>query len=227
MSGLGRRLDAVRGRIEEACRQAGRQPADVTLVAVSKTVAAERVREALAQGQRIFGENRVQEALAKIPQVGGEARWHLVGHLQRNKARHATGAFELIQSIDGEELALEVDKRAARAGIVQPVLIQVHLGGETTKHGVSEDELAPLLDRIASLGHLDPRGLMTIPPPVERPDDNRRWFSRLRELRDSAVRRSGKPLPELSMGMTDDFEVAVAEGATLVRVGRAIFGERE
>jgi len=224
--GLGERLAAVRDRIAEACRRAGRPPSEVTLVAVSKTFAAERVREALAHGQRVFGENRVQEALAKIPEVGAGARWQLVGHLQRNKARHATGSFELIHSLDGEELAVEIDRRAARAGIVQPVLVQVRLGGEATKHGIAEQELAGLLERLGSLSHLEPRGLMTIPPPVGRAEDNRRWFARLRELRDEAAARSGLGLAELSMGMTDDFEVAIAEGATLVRVGRAIFGER-
>lgn len=198
----------------------------MTLVAVSKTVPAETVAEALAAGQTLFGENRVQEAVDKIARVGSGARWHLVGHLQKNKARHAAGTFELIHGVDDAALAGELDRRAAERGLVQPVLVQVNLAGEATKHGAGEDAVWPVLDAAASLAHLDVRGLMTIPPPVEDPEASRPWFRRLASLRDRARERIGRPLPDLSMGMTDDFEVAVEEGATLVRVGRAIFGGR-
>ena len=219
-------LRAVRERIEQACRRAQRDPESVRLVAVSKSFPAERVRELLRYEQRLFGENRVQEALAKIPAVGTGAVWHLIGPLQRNKARHAVGAFELIHGVDSLKLAAELDRRAAGAGVRQRILIQLNLADESTKSGVGETELWPLLHGVAEMRHLDLQGLMTIPPPVERAEESRRWFVRLRELRDRAARRLGGALPELSMGMTDDFEVAVEEGATLVRVGRAIFGER-
>jgi pyridoxal phosphate enzyme (YggS family) len=149
-----------------------------------------------------------------------------VGHLQRNKARHAVGRFELIHSIDNLKLAEEIDRRAAAAGLLQPILLQVNLAGEETKSGLSEGELDPVLESIAPLEHLELRGLMTIPPPVDRAEESRPWFARLRTLRDEATRRFRVPLPDLSMGMTDDFEVAIEEGATLVRVGRALFGAR-
>jgi pyridoxal phosphate enzyme (YggS family) len=219
-------LRTVRERIERACGRAGRNPETVRLVAVSKTFPARSVRELLDAGQTLFGENRVQEALDKIAEVGPGAAWHLVGALQRNKARHVVGVFELLHGVDNLKLAVELDRRAAAADLQQSILIQLNLAGEATKSGVSEGELGPLLDEIAGMAHLDLRGLMTIPPPVDDPDGSRGHFARLRELRDEAAERIGRPLPELSMGMTDDFEVAVEEGATLVRVGRAIFGER-
>ena len=219
-------LHAVRQRIEDGCRRAGRDPENVQLVAVSKTFPAARVYELLRYGQCLFGENRVQEALAKISAVGTGAVWHLIGPLQRNKARHAVGAFELIHGVDSLKLAAEVDRRAAAAGLRQRILIQLNLAEESTKSGVAETEIWPLLQGVAEMRHLDLQGLMTIPPPVERAEESRPWFVRLRELRDRAARRLGRDLPELSMGMTDDFEIAVEEGATLVRVGRAIFGRR-
>jgi len=195
-------------------------------VAVSKTVSEDRIRAMMACGHTLFGENRVQEALRKIPAVGPGARWHLVGNLQKNKARHAVGIFELIHSVDGEELAAEIDRRAERIGKKQAVLIQVNLSGEPTKHGLDEAAADPLLSAMRKLMHVEILGLMIVPPPVERPEQARGWFARLRELRDRLRASSGLDLPELSMGMTDDFEVAVEEGATLVRVGRALFGER-
>jgi pyridoxal phosphate enzyme (YggS family) len=227
MTPLERRLRDVRDRIAAACARAGRDPSTVRLVAVSKTIPADTVREAVAAGQTIFGENRVQEALAKMPEVGAPALWHLVGHLQRNKAKHAVGAFALIHSIDDVELARELDRRSAAAGIVQAVLVQANLAEEATKSGVSDAGVIPLLEVAASLPNLDLRGLMIVPPLVADPGESRPWFARLRALRDLGSSRIGRPLSELSMGMTDDFEVAIEEGATLVRVGRAIFGERE
>ena len=219
-------LAAVRGRIDAACRRAGRSAGEVELIAVSKTVAADRLRELLALGHELLGENRVQEARAKIDEIGAGPRWHLIGHLQRNKARHAVGSFEMIHGVDDARLAIELDRRAAAAGIRQRILLQVNLSEETTKAGVDEAGLRALLEAVAGLDHLDLRGLMTIPPPVEEAEESRRWFARLRELQDGAANHLGRVLPDLSMGMTDDFEVAVEEGATLVRVGRALFGER-
>ncbi len=209
-----------------ACSRTGRDPESVRLIAVSKTVPVAGVAEALAAGQTLFGENRVQDALAKMAETGPDAVWHLVGHLQKNKARHAVGAFALIHGLDDCDLAFELDRRAAARSTVQPVLVQANLSGEPSKSGSGEEGLMPLLATVAGLPHLDLRGLMIIPPPVDDPELSRPWFRRLRELRDRAASLLERPLPELSMGMTDDFEIAIEEGATLIRVGRAIFGER-
>ncbi len=219
-------LREVNERIARACRRVGRNPEDVRLIAVSKTFSPERVREMLACGQRLFGENKVQEALDKIPAVGAGAAWHMIGHLQRNKARHVVGRFELIHGVDSIKLAQELDRRAESAGLRQPILVQVNLSRERTKSGIIEGELAKALDAISELSHVELSGFMTIPPPVARAEDARKWFVGLREIRDASARHLEVELPELSMGMSDDFEVAVEEGATLVRVGRAIFGER-
>ena len=226
MTGIAERLQRVRDRISAACDRAGRDPGSVRLIAVSKTVPIAGVAEALAAGQTHFGENRVQEALAKMAEAGPGATWHLVGHLQKNKARHAVGAFALIHGLDDRELAFELDRRAAARSTRQPVLVQANLSGEATKRGSDEDGLLPLLTAVANLPHLELRGLMIVPPPVDDPELSRPWFRGLKQLRDRAASLLGRPLPELSMGMTDDFEVAIEEGATMVRVGRAIFGER-
>jgi pyridoxal phosphate enzyme (YggS family) len=226
MASIATALQEVRGRIESSCSRAGRRAGEVRLVAVSKTVGTDRIRRLLDCGHDLLGENRVQEALEKIPVLGPAVRWHLVGHLQRNKARHAVGLFELLHGVDSEKLAVEIDRRAALAGIRQAILLQVNLAREETKSGVDETGLHPLLDTVCALPHLDLRGLMTIPPPAETPERSRKWFARLREVRERCAERSGLVLAELSMGMTDDFEVAIEEGATLVRIGRAIFGER-
>jgi len=223
---LTRRLQNVSDRMAAACARAHRDPGSVRLVAVTKTVPAAVVSEAMEAGQTLFGENRVQEALAKMGETGQGAAWHLIGHLQKNKAKLAAGTFELIHGVDDRDLANELDRRAAARSTTQPVLVQANLAGESTKRGADEEGLLPLLTVVAGLRHLDLRGLMIIPPPVEDPELSRPWFRRLRELRDRAASRLMRPLPELSMGMTDDFEVAIEEGATLVRVGRAIFGER-
>jgi len=222
----GEALARVRERIEAACSRSRRDPASVLLVAVSKTFPVEAIEALLRCGHTVFGENRVQEALPKIEALAGRARWHLVGHLQRNKARHAVGAFEMIHSLDGVELAKEIDRRARARGIVQPALLQVNVAREETKHGIGEEAIAETLDAVLELPAVELRGFMTIPPPVEDPEDARGWFARLREVRDAAERRTGRRLPDLSMGMSSDFEVAVEEGATLVRVGTALFGDR-
>lgn len=223
------RLSGIRARIDAAARAAGRHPSSVRLIAVSKTFPIESVREAYAAGQREFGENRVQEALQKI---GGstdlEIRWHLLGHLQTNKARKAAPAFAMVQSVDSLELLQKLDEAAAGAGATPELLIQVDLAGEATKFGVGPDEVPRLFEAAALCRAARVVGLMTLPPVPESPEDARPWFRRLRELRDGWL-ASGVPatmLRELSMGMSGDFEVAVAEGATIVRVGTAIFGSR-
>jgi pyridoxal phosphate enzyme (YggS family) len=198
----------------------------VTLVAVSKTVPVERVRAAVEAGLSLFGENRVQEALAKVPEVPG-ARWHLVGPLQSNKARRAVEAFEMIETVDSVGLAQRLDRIAGDAGRASvPVLLQVNVDRDSAKSGFVPEDLGAAAGELADLRRLDVRGLMTIGREVARPEDARGTFAGLRDLRDR-LRETWPGLgPELSMGMTDDYPVAVEEGATIVRVGRALFGER-
>ena len=212
-------------RIADACARAGRDPGGVTLVAVSKTVDAARLRDATEAGLDLFGENRVQEALTKVDQVPG-ARWHLVGPLQSNKARRALEVFDVIQTVDSIGLARRLDRLAGDLGRAAPVLLQVNVDADPAKAGFEVGELAAALDALGSLERLAIRGLMTIGRQAERPDDARATFAGLRDL---AARLRGAHASlgtDLSMGMSDDFEVAVEEGATIVRVGRAIFGER-
>ncbi len=228
MSRIAENLAAVKRRIEAAARRAGRNPAEVRLVAVSKTVPVDRLKEAVAAGQHIFGENYLQEARPKIAALGEGISWHFVGHLQTRKAKAVVGHFELIHSVDRLKLAQALEQAAAQLNIVQDILIQVNLAGEDTKSGVSPEEVPDLLAEIGKLPHLRVLGLMTMPPWFADPERVRPYFRTLRELRDRLreLQVAGTPLPELSMGMTGDFEVAVEEGATLVRVGTAIFGER-
>jgi pyridoxal phosphate enzyme (YggS family) len=211
-----------------AAARAGRLPEEVTLVAVTKTVPAPIVQAAVAAGQRSFGENRVQEALAKAPVVGPGVSWHLIGHLQRNKAKAAAELFAVVETLDSIELAEELDRRAAGLGRRLRVLVQVKLAEESTKSGVEPEAAPALLERAAGLGNLELAGLMTIPPPPRRPGDSRPWFARLRELRQrwDGVCCPRGTLRELSMGMSADFEVAIEEGATIVRVGSLLFGSR-
>jgi hypothetical protein len=226
---IGGRLEDVRGRLARAARAAGRDPGDVRLIAVSKTYSGEHVRAAAAAGQRDFGENRVQEALAKIGSCADlDVRWHLVGHLQLNKARKAAGPFACIHSIDRVEVLVAVDRAAAEAGAAPDVLVQVDLAGEVTKHGAGLDQVRPVFDAAAACRAVRLVGLMLLPPYFEDPEGARPYFRRLRELRDrlGADGVAAGQLRELSMGMSHDFEVAVAEGATMVRVGTAIFGAR-
>ena len=223
------RLAEVRARIDAAARSAGRDPASIRLVAVSKTFPIEAVRAAFEAGQRDFGENRVQEALQKIERSTDlTIRWHLLGHLQTNKARKAAQAFATIQSVDGVELIEKLDRAALEAGRSPELLIQVDLGREATKFGASPSEVPRLFEAAAACRAARVIGLMTLPPAPETPEDARPWFRRLRELRDE-WKASGTPpdmLRELSMGMSGDFEVAIQEGATMVRVGTSIFGSR-
>jgi pyridoxal phosphate enzyme (YggS family) len=222
-------LTEVRARLERAARSAGRDPSSVTLVAVSKTFPLAAVRQAYEAGQRDFGENRVQEALQKIAAASDlEIRWHLLGHLQTNKARKAAPAFAMIQSVDSVELLEKLDAAAAESGHSPQLLIQVDLAGEATKFGLPPADVPRLFDAALACRAARVVGLMTLPPLPEISEDARPWFRQLRDLRDGWL-ASGVPaamLRHLSMGMSGDFEVAVAEGATLVRVGTAIFGER-
>ena len=223
------RLAGVRERIAAAARSAGRDPSSILLIAVSKTFPIEAVREAYAAGHRDFGENKVQEGLQKIVSSADlPIRWHLLGHLQTNKARKTAPAFATIHSVDSVELLRKLDAAAAEAGRTPELLIQVDLAGEATKFGVAPGEVPPLLEAAAALTSAQVVGLMTLPPVPESPEDARPYFKRLRALRDEWL-AAGVPAPmlrELSMGMSADFEVAVQEGSTMVRVGTAIFGSR-
>jgi len=222
-------LAAVRRRVAEAAARAGRSADAITLVAVSKTIAADVVRAAAEAGQRDFGENRVQEGLDKIEALAGLGlTWHLIGHLQSNKARKAAAAFGWIESIDSRDLLNKVDTGAAESGATPAILVQVDLAHEATKHGADAAAARDLVHAALDARAVRLRGLMIVPPLPENPEDSRPWFKRLRDLRDELV-AGGVPadrLADLSMGMSHDFEIAIEEGATIVRVGTAIFGAR-
>jgi pyridoxal phosphate enzyme (YggS family) len=224
------RVAAVRERMARAAARAGRRAEDVTLVAVGKTFPAEAVREAFAAGVRDFGENRVQEAEAKAPALldlrSAGLRWHLVGHLQKNKSKKAVALFDVIQSLDEVELAHHLEHYGAEQGKTVSALVQVDLAGEATKFGLEEKLVLPALENLRGFKSLRVQGLMVLPPFGDAPESGRPYFRRLRELRDRAAREGLLRGSELSMGMSHDFEVAIEEGATLVRVGTAIFGER-
>ncbi|HSU86685.1 MAG TPA: YggS family pyridoxal phosphate-dependent enzyme [Chthoniobacterales bacterium] len=219
-------LARVREQIAVAAARAGRSAEEIELVAVSKVHAAEKVRAAAEAGQQLFGESRVQEARAKIPLLPSRLRWHFIGHLQKNKIRHALPLFELFHGIDSLALAQEMQRIAEEEGTQPRVLLEVNLAGEASKHGFSSDELRRDLDSALSLGRLTIEGLMTIPPLAPEAEGSRSYFVALRELRDQLETEFKIGLPQLSMGMSGDFPIAVEEGATLVRVGTAIFGER-
>ena len=220
------RLSAVREIIAAAAARAGRDAGDITLVAVSKTHPPESVSAVLGAGQNIFGESRVQEARAKIPLVPGRARWHFIGHLQRNKIRHALPLFELFHGVDSLEIARDIERIAAEDGALPRVLLEVNVAGEGTKFGFSPEKMRAQIEELLTLKRLTIEGLMCIPPPQPRAEMARGFFVALRELRDQLEREFRISLPQLSMGMSGDFAVAIEEGATLVRVGTAIFGER-
>lgn len=223
------RLDHVRSCVATACARAGRLPEDVTVVAVSKTKPVEALQAALESGVRDFGENRVQEAATKIPFLNAQGlRWHLIGHLQSNKVKSAVELFDVIHSVDSLPLAIRLNRLAKEHGKVMPVLLQVHLGDEVTKTGVLSDDLPALFCESSQCSHLRVEGLMAIPPFLAEPEAVRPFFRQLRELRDKLQQQfPEKPLlPHLSMGMSHDFEVAIEEGATMIRVGTALFGER-
>jgi PLP dependent protein len=221
-------LASIERRIAAACRRAGRDASAVTLVAVSKTVPAERIREAMTCGLRVFGENRVQEAAAKRAAVGAGARWNLIGHLQANKVRRALEVFDELHSLDDLKLAVRVDGIARELGRRAPVLIEVNLGGEASKAGVAPDETLALIEAAGKLDGLEVKGLMAVPPFLDDPEQARPFFRTLRALCEQARRLglAGETFRELSMGMSHDFEVAIEEGATQVRIGTALFGGR-
>jgi hypothetical protein len=224
---LADRWQAVQGRIAAACARAGREPAGVRVVAVTKTFGPEQVSEALAAGLRVFGENRVQEAAHKIPLCPGQAEWHLVGHLQRNKARDAVELFRTIHSVDSPRLMEAVQRFAEARGVVMPVFVEVNVSGEGSKCGAAPESVAALLEGANRFMNVNVVGLMTIPPfNVER-EAARPFFRKLRDLRDGLRATTGFALDELSMGMSGDFEVAIEEGATWIRLGTALFGPRQ
>ena len=220
-------LDSIQQRIRAACDRAGRNPESVTLLAVTKGQPPEVVNEAGKLGLAFFGENKIQEAKAKIPLCSGKLRWHFIGHLQTNKCRDAVELFGLIQSVDSLHVAQEISKRAEQAGKTMPILLEVNLAGEASKFGYRPDTLEAELNQINSLPRMEIHGLMTVPPWTSNAENVRPVFRQLRELKERAEQVLGAPLPHLSMGMSGDFEVAIEEGATIVRIGTALFGPRK
>jgi pyridoxal phosphate enzyme (YggS family) len=225
--GLSDNLAAIQQRIRAACDRCDREPNSVTLLAVTKTHPPEMIKEASDLGLRTFGENKVQEAKAKIPLCPGNLRWHFIGHLQSNKCRDAVELFEVIESVDSLALAQEINKRAEAAAKTMPVLLEVNVAGEASKFGYPPERLLAELAEINKLPRLEIHGLMAVPPWTPVAENSRPHFQRLRELKSKAEAVLGAPLPHLSMGMSGDFEVAIEEGATIVRVGTALFGERK
>jgi PLP dependent protein len=223
---LAENLEKIRQRIRAACERAGRDPESVTLLAVSKTHPPETIQAAADGGQVFFGENKVQEARAKIPLCAGRLRWHFIGHLQSNKCRDAVELFEMIQSVDSLPLAREISKRAEAAARTMTVLLEVNVAGEASKFGYAPEKMLAELKELYALPRLEIQGLMTVPPWTAEPKKVRPHFRRLRELKEQAGTVLGAPLPHLSMGMSDDFEIAIEEGATIVRIGTALFGPR-
>ena len=221
-------LEQVRKNIEEACRAVNRDPGEVTLISVSKTKPVSMLQEAYDAGSRDFGENKVQEIMDKYPQLPSDIRWHMIGHLQRNKVKYVVGRAALIHSVDSVRLAEAIDQEAEKKGIVMPVLVEVNVASEESKFGVRVEECADFIENIAKMEHISVEGLMTIAPFVENAEDNRKYFAKLRELSVdiSAKNIDNVNMRDLSMGMTGDYEVAIEEGATMVRVGTGIFGER-
>jgi hypothetical protein len=219
-------LNSIRQRIAAACARAGRDESSVNLLAVSKTHPPETIRAAVDCGQLLFGENKIQEAKAKIPLCPGKARWQFIGHLQSNKVRDAVELFEMIQGVDSLAIAREISKRAEQAAKTMPILIEVNVAGEGSKFGYAPEKLLAELTELNALPRIEVHGLMAIPPYAQLPEKARPYFQKLRELKERAESVLGAPLPQLSMGMSGDFEVAIEEGATIVRIGTALFGER-
>ncbi len=226
MASIKENLLGVMERIEKAARKVGRDPNEIKLVAVSKTVEAARIKEAIEAGVSILGENYVQEAQKKIEEVGRPVSWHFIGHLQSNKVKYAIRLFDMIHSLDSIPLAEELNRRAEQADRVIRVMIEVNLSKEATKFGTDEEVVVNLAKRIQNLKHLFLEGLMTMPPYFDSPEMSRPYYIALRALKERMV-KEGVPMKELSMGMSNDFEIAIEEGATYVRVGTAIFGPRK
>jgi pyridoxal phosphate enzyme (YggS family) len=226
MSTIRENLLRVRERMERAARRVGRDPGEIKLVAVSKTVEPARIKEAIEAGASILGENYVQEAQKKIEEIGQTVSWHFIGHLQSNKSKYAVRLFDMIHSLDSIPLAEELNRRAEQADRRLRVLIEVNLSREETKFGTDEERIWNLAKRILQLDHLSLEGLMTMPPYFDSPEMSRPYYVKLREVKEKLV-KEGIPVTDLSMGMSNDFEIAIEEGATYVRVGTAIFGARK
>jgi PLP dependent protein len=226
MSSIAENLERVREQISQAAVKAGRDVKDVELVAIAKTHPAEKVREAVEGGQTLFGESRVQEARAKITELSSNIRWHFVGHLQKNKVRQALPLFEMIHGVDSFALAQDINRIAEEEGLYPRVLLEVNVAGEGSKFGFAPDDLREQMEALLALPRLSIDGLMCIPPLAVESEESRKFFVQVRELRDSLEKEFNMKLPQLSMGMTQDFPIGIQEGATLVRVGTAIFGER-
>lgn len=220
-------LNRVKNEIAQAAQVSGRKVTDIELIAVTKTHPMETVREAVDAGQLVFGESKVQEARAKIPLLPSNIRWHFIGHVQKNKIRHALPLFEMIHSVDSLELAQAIDRIAHEDGLHPRILLELNVAGEGSKFGFKATTLRAELESLLLLPRLSIEGLMCIPPLAEKAETSRKYFVELRELRDALEQKFQVKLPHLSMGMTNDYSVAVEEGATLVRVGTAIFGERK
>lgn len=227
MNSIAENLQRVREQMAQAAAKAGRPVEEIELVAITKTHPAEKVREAIEAGQTLFGESRVQEARRKIAELPSNVRWHFVGHLQKNKVRHTLPLFEIIHSVDSLALAEEINRIAQEEGLHPRVLLEVNVGGEGSKFGFAPEKLRTELDSLLALPRLSILGLMCIPPIAQEVEASRKYFVQLREFRDSLQTEFRVDLAQLSMGMTQDYWIAVEEGATLVRVGTAIFGERE
>lgn len=219
-------LKLIHQKIADAALKAGRKPEEIELIAVSKTHSPESIREALDAGHFLFGENRVQEARAKIPLLPSQARWHFIGHLQKNKIRQALSLFECFHGIDSSDLANEMNRVATETGVFPRMLLEVNVAGEASKFGFRPDALRAQMDSLLAKERLQIEGLMCIPPMVKDAEDARRFFVRLRELRDTLQSEFQVKLPQLSMGMSGDFQIAIEEGATMVRIGTTIFGTR-
>lgn len=221
-------LEQVRKNIDEACRMAGRDPKEVTLIAVSKTKPVSMLKEAYDAGARCFGENKVQEIMDKHPQLPEDIQWHMIGHLQRNKVKYIVDKVSMIHSVDSLRLAQTIEQEAAKHNVCVPVLLEVNVAQEESKFGLKMDEVLPLIETIADFPHIKVQGLMTIAPYVENAEDNRDFFRQLKKLSVDigAKNINNVSMSVLSMGMTGDYQVAVQEGATMVRVGTGIFGER-
>jgi pyridoxal phosphate enzyme (YggS family) len=226
MSSILDNLERVWEQIAQAAAKAGRDVKDVELVAIAKTHPAEKVREAVEAGQTLFGESRVQEARAKITELSSNIRWHFVGHLQKNKVRQALPLFEMIHSVDSLALAQDINRIAEEEGLYPRVLLEMNVAGEGSKFGFAPDDLREQMEALLALPRLSIEGLMCIPPLAVESEDSRKFFVQVRESRDSLEKEFNMKLPQLSMGMTQDFPIGIQEGATLVRVGTAIFGER-
>ena len=221
-------LEQVRKNIELACRKAGRDPKEVTLISVSKTKPVSMLQEAYDAGSRDFGENKVQEIMDKVPQLPSDIRWHMIGHLQRNKVKYIVGKVALIHSVDTYRLAEEINIQAKKRGIIVPILVEVNIAGEETKFGTTAEDAMLLVEEISKLENVRIKGLMTIAPFVENPEDNRLYFRKIKQLSVDITNKNidNVSMEILSMGMTGDYEVAIEEGATMVRVGTGIFGAR-